>query len=526
MKTVIHPFIVLLLYSCASVKSLDGGTKDISPPIIIHSSPENYSTHVSINSIVLVFDEYIQLNNQTSEWVISPPMKKQPIATINGKRLIIKILDELSTNTTYSFSFGNSISDLNEGNVLKTNLFVFSTGALIDTFTLSGTCLDAFSQTPIKAVSVFLFDSDSSIFMSFPRFMTKCTEQGSFQLKYLPKGNYSIYSWEDVNNNNFPDKSERFAFYHHPINTSHDSLINLNLFKPFDETQFISSATSTIPGIITFSLNRPDIFDSVSIFLENSSLFKKDDIRFFRSFMSDSITCLINYPSNTDSIIFQIKQTDSTYILPVSVPASPDTLSLLEHSVSVLSNSNIQLNFNAPISKAQTFLFKLIKDSLLYNTIIKYETLLNTITLQIPFPDPGTYNLIFPYNSIKSIFSSSIFLPDTMKITVTTPPPLSDLSFQIIDSFNIPFTLQLLKEETIIASHYCKSCDYIEFKNLLPSIYTVRIIYDLNNNQRWETGNYSTHSLPEPVYRVPSEFKLKQGWNQLNVPLIIPSPLR
>ena len=60
-----------------------------------------------------------------------------------SKVLKIKILDTLKDNTTYSFNFGNSILDNNEGNLFPNYKYVFSTGSYIDSLTLKGTAIDA-----------------------------------------------------------------------------------------------------------------------------------------------------------------------------------------------------------------------------------------------------------------------------------------------------------------------------------------------------------------------------------------------
>lgn len=55
-------------------------------------------------------------------------MKKQPIIVPQGsasKFISIKILDTLQPNTTYSFNFGQSITDNNEGNPFSQFKYVF-----------------------------------------------------------------------------------------------------------------------------------------------------------------------------------------------------------------------------------------------------------------------------------------------------------------------------------------------------------------------------------------------------------------
>jgi hypothetical protein len=95
------------------------------------SFPDNYSTTFKSKEIKLVFDEYIKLKNLNKQLVIS--LKYEPLITplTATKYLTIKIKILLAPNTTYSFNFGQSIADNNEGNPLNQFKYVFSTGSLI-----------------------------------------------------------------------------------------------------------------------------------------------------------------------------------------------------------------------------------------------------------------------------------------------------------------------------------------------------------------------------------------------------------
>ena len=97
-------------HNCANRGNPEGGPKDETPPAVIKTEPENYSTEFNSREIKIYFDEYIKLNNLQKQLVISPPMKTQPEITPLGsasKEITIKIFDTLQPNTTYAFNFGN-----------------------------------------------------------------------------------------------------------------------------------------------------------------------------------------------------------------------------------------------------------------------------------------------------------------------------------------------------------------------------------------------------------------------------------
>lgn len=53
----------------------------------------------------------------------------------------------------------------------------------------------------------------------------------------------------------------------------------------------------------------------------------------------------------------------------------------------------------------------------------------------------------------------------------------------------------------------------VTFYFLKPGKYFVRLYDDLNLNGRWDTGDYASKTVPEPVYYLNKEFDLKQNWD-------------
>lgn len=118
----------VFMNSCAKRGTITGGLKDTIPPKIITSSPENYKTDFKETEIKIVFDELIKIKDISKQLIISPPMKTAPIIVPQGsasKFISIKIQDTLQENTTYSFNFGQSITDNNEGNPYSQFKYVF-----------------------------------------------------------------------------------------------------------------------------------------------------------------------------------------------------------------------------------------------------------------------------------------------------------------------------------------------------------------------------------------------------------------
>ena len=77
-------FTILVLVSCANRGRPDGGPKDMDPPVIINSTPENFSTNFTAKEIRISFDEFIKIKDLRKQLIISPPMKWDPEITPQG----------------------------------------------------------------------------------------------------------------------------------------------------------------------------------------------------------------------------------------------------------------------------------------------------------------------------------------------------------------------------------------------------------------------------------------------------------
>src|ERR1017187_10000846 len=165
----------LLANQCAQIVTPGGGPKDTKPPHVIKYSPDSAAINFKSKRIVILFNEFIQLNDVQKNLLISPPMKKMPDVKVKGKMLVIDLKDSLKKNTTYTFNFGKSIKDYTEGNTLEDFQYVFSTGTYIDSLQLSGKIKNGFDLKTEKDILVMLYDSlnDSVPYKKLPSYFAK-----------------------------------------------------------------------------------------------------------------------------------------------------------------------------------------------------------------------------------------------------------------------------------------------------------------------------------------------------------------
>ena len=214
--------ISILASNCARKGRPSGGLKDSIAPVMVTANPPYKSINFSSKKIKISFDEYIILKNINQQLIISPPLKFLPTITPQGSAsedITIRLTDTLKENTTYTFNFGNSIQDNNEGNSLTNFKYIFSTGNYIDSLETRGTVKDAYKKDFDKSINVLLYKVDSTytdsiIYKKKPTYIANTIDSTLFNLTNTAKGKYLLVALKEVSNNYlFNPKEDKIGFY-------------------------------------------------------------------------------------------------------------------------------------------------------------------------------------------------------------------------------------------------------------------------------------------------------------------------
>ncbi len=258
-------FVAVLFFSCAQVGSLTGGLKDSIPPRMLKSMPKYKSANFDKDKITLTFDEYVQFKDIDQQFIVSPVVSKKPEYTIKQKSVVVKFKSPLKDSTTYTLDFGNSVVDNNEGNALKNFQFVFSTGSVVDSFSLKGNILDAFTALPPKDVVIQLYEKFDTLtpIKEQPSYVSKSDTSGNFSINNIRKANYHIFALKDVNSNyKYDQPNEQIAFIDSVYTPSMQLKISVDTLKK---------------GIVFHNVNKNNKLDT----LRNDSIIKSQIMNYF-----------------------------------------------------------------------------------------------------------------------------------------------------------------------------------------------------------------------------------------------------
>ena len=516
---------ILLINGCAKRGSPTGGPKDSIPPVLVNANPKLNSTNFNEEEIRLTFDEWIKLDKVQDQLIISPPIDNSSyeIKPLTGvtKKVFIRFIDSLNSETTYTINFGNSIKDNNENNTLTFFNYTFSTGETLDSLYVKGLVSDAFDREPSNYVSLQLYriDSileDSIVFKNKPTYISNTLDSASYKFQNVKEGKYLIIALKDLNNNYLFDPFfEKIGFIDSLITLPKDSIIDFKLFKEetelvWDRPHFINSEK------IGFGYYGKLDIDKIEL---NSKIPDSVSYTFLKEKDTDTLNLWLSRNS-FDSLNFNLIEKDTIKLTTVKFDRKRDTLidslRISTKTANILHlKESFRLSYNIPINKIVDSLITIRNiDSLLIafrTSINKDEEELDIIFEVSPSDE---YNINLYPNAIVDIRGN---VNDTLnyKVITQTLEDYGNIYLDVVRNNDSKFILHLIDNNGDIVREYknvSQNSTY-SFDLIRPGKYSFRLIEDLNENSRWDTGNYLKKIKPEPVYYYKDEIEVRANWD-------------
>ncbi len=497
------------LYQCARQTQPNGGPKDINPPELISSNPVYGQRNFKGTNIELMFDEYIKLKDPNEEILITPTAGPKTKFTVKKNKVMIAPELKWKDSTTYSIAFRNGIQDLNESNPADDLHLAFSTGSTIDSLYLDGSVSESFKEKIPQKITIALYQEDTfDIFKHKPTYFTKTNKQGKFTMQNLKAGNYFIYAFEDKNKNMKVDsKSEMFGFAAQKISLPEyvDSiqlqLVHLDI-RPIKITTVRNSSTiSTIRfnkalDSIKLTAAKPIIYtygDTRSEIVVYKDFNTTDSLK-VNLFATDSIHQVL------DSAVY-IKYTESKKISEkfklTDWVVDFDPVTNLMNAEASSNKLLLSLNYDSIYIQIDTSTFQSITPKeISIDTLAKKIKIHTTIKLRTK---EKTLNpvLLFGKGAMISIDNDTSKAQD-IKIRIPKVEDTGSIAVEI-NTQNPHYEVQLLSSDGKIVKSFRDLKKYI-FTYLKPTEYKITVIEDINNNNRWEAGNFYQRREPEKIF--------------------------
>ena len=537
--------VVLALSACARPVTPEGGPKDSTPPqLLLEKSTPNKATRFADRSFQLTFDEWVTLQEVGTQVLVSPPLAKKPEVTLKGRTVTFELdKDELlRPNTTYTINFGTAVKDLHEGNPAKDLRFVFSTGNFIDSLSVAGNVVDAFTGEPVENASILLYDrmDDSIVRLERPYYFARTDKGGQFLIPNVRAGTYKCVAIEDTDQNLKWNGEERIGFPDSAFVVSDNvsTTLAFRLFTPVPPMRLLAPNAGQY-GLIRLGFTRTP--DTVALRPELPGL------RWLREQEQDTLLLWYDHPDSTAWNLFVGEDTvpvralsrsaflkqNRLYFGDERLPRTGDTKGRGRLSgatapplagalppvrtVNVQPGKPVRIPFSSPLTKVDTALCLLVADSV--------ET--RAFALMADSSSPRVLRLERDWNTGQRCTLTLLpgaltdfwgtFNTDTLRRVFMVPSEkqLGSLNLSL-ENLNpgISYVLRLMNGNTLEEERFfipdVPTARFV-FAGLAPVAYSVQLVEDANSNRRWDAGDYVAHRQPERVLLKKLE-QLRANW--------------
>lgn len=494
----------LLALSCAQVGQISGGEEDLVAPEPVKTVPENKTLFFKEQSIKLVFDEFVELNNPQQNIIIVPNDAKLK-ASLHKKELVLSWEESLKSNTTYVIYFNGAVKDVTEKNQSLFS-YVFSTGAQIDTLQQEIMLRDALNGQAISDATVGFYAHKDSL---KPIYFSSSDGSGKASMNYMKQGEYYVKAFKDDNKNLIADKNELVGFLTDlvKIQTDNTDTLMIQMFQPEIE-QSITTVELQSPGSFLVSTSNAafnPLFDINDKALDSIRVRKIDD-KLFKLFPvqlgAGDYKILFYEKENQDSSTVRTSEKDWSMPLKIT-SASKDEI--------IVPGETISLSVNAFLKTIDTSKISIYDEKDTVNPI-KYTIQFAQDMLQLLPSEElnGTFvvtllpgALTTEGGEFSEAFSKSYRFKSMEELGIIHVSTSGFIGGLI---------LELMKDKGVVDEKHLLAGNKATFENLVPGEYQLRVIEDENRNGKWDSGNEVLGIQPEKVFLFTKPTKVRPNW--------------
>jgi len=563
--------------ACAKQGMPSGGPKDVTPPEVRGMNPPNNGLHYAEQQFAIEFDEYVVLKDAESNILVSPPMRQKPEYSTKGRSIVVKIKDTLQPNTTYLFQFRDAIADFNEGNLLPSLEYVFSTGDALDSMMLGGLVLDQLTGEPRKeAVSVLLLDSvqrslmsralsDTAIHAATTAYVTRCDKDGSFSFNHIRPGRYYVVALEDGDKNLMVGASEPVAFSdtlwtpvvmprkdtvaqvdsmrvqadssksaapqprgqlapRKPVDSLHTTPKRtiLNMFEPEKKVQRITSSDFKKAGVVQITTLLPMEAPQVDAGGERVTWrlnAKRDTMTLWPlREQCDSLRLVVGDASGLQDTLRLRYRRQRSMGTPGSLPI-PNAKFNIKDKLDYY--DSLRVIFTVPrrlptqrIDSAVVIMR--LKDSSLHYSALLIDSSLMKAAVDYAFQAGEKYQVGMQAGLTADIHNKG---NDSLRavFTVTNPEDYGNIKLKVSVQASLrggQLLVQMLDEKgNIRDTKQVGGSQELLFPHLRPGKYRFRAIFDTNGNGMWDSGDFGNLRQPERVLYFNKTIEVRANWD-------------
>lgn len=173
------------------------------------------------------------------------------------------------------------------------------------------------------------------------------------------------------------------------------------------------------------------------------------------------------------------------------------------------------MTFDYPLISFDTAGIRIVDiEDTLIPKILFTDSIRRTAFLDFPWKVASNYKLIIPDSVITDIIGRS---NDSIVESFRTKPSEDYGNFKLsltLDSPGENHIIQWLnKDEIIIKEILVRADTTIHFTNEEPGTYFLKLIYDKNYTNKWDSGNYIFKLQPEEIIYFEKQIDIRANWD-------------
>ncbi|GAB3301736.1 Ig-like domain-containing protein [Hymenobacter tenuis] len=521
------------LSGCAAISTPEGGIRDTIPPKLVKSIPANGERNVQGQSVRLEFSEQVQVKDLQKNLIVAPVLGEKDTYKVREDRTSITLLFDkpFAANTTYSFNFGSSISDITESNPAEKAIISFSTGAQLDSGSVRGVVTDLLTEQPTENVSVVLYpETDTAnIRRGKPYYLARTDKQGAFELQYLKAGKYRAYALLDKNQSNRYEEGERIAYLPDLLSVSGatpDSL-RFQLVRPDSRRALI---TTQKPGPTEYRISYNEGVERIVLAplgataapaaaQLNEGVLLTERGRTAVLFRTPALPEGRYLLAATDSA-GNVGRDTVNVRFQGTAPAKRGATYAVEGSLrEVYRQGQVRFVFNEPIRfDAKKPFGTLVEDSVKRRPLrVPQDGALSPdrTTLTVALNTTARKNVVILLDStaIQNLSGQPLGLKP-LRLRVTDQNAAGTLSGSI-QTKATRYWVQLLDGTGQVQTTLDSPRGTYRFNNLQPGAYRIRVLIDANKDGRWQGPDPQLRVPTEPVYLFPKTIQVRSNFDNV-----------
>ncbi len=531
---------------CASVGSPEGGAKDLTPPKLVRTSPEQGARNVSQRSIRLEFSETVQLKDLQKNLIIAPVIPEENKYQVREDKGGITLTFEqpFDKNTTYSFNFGTAVTDITENNVAPNVMLSFSTGATLDSGRVFGRVTDLLTKRTAEDISVILYpEADTAnIRRGKPYYLARTAKNGQYSFQNLREGRYRLFALQDKNNTRRYEEGERIAYLPELVTVAPglDSialvLVRPDARRPLatgrqgSPTQFKVSYNEGVRQASLAPLPGGSATAPEAVAQLNNALQVADQGRSVVVYKTKAVSEGRYLLSATDSV-GNVGRDTINVRFQGNAPARRGPAYTVEGNPrEVYFQGQVQFVFTEPVILPPNQSFgTLVEDSTARRPLrLPQDGTLSPdrvrLTIRPNFKARKTATIILDSTAIASVTGQSLGLRP-LRLRISEQSPSGTLSGAIQTKFT-RYQIQLINDTFQPIAVLDSPKNRYVFSNIAPGSYQIRVLIDADANGSWYGGDPQFKQPAEPVYLFPKKLDVRANWSRRKISPFRKGPFR